>query len=650
MCARLTALTQTAGMTTLLLLVVYCCMLLQETTAEGFFQLRNRQDVLRYRTPRALNHNIITSKVKAQEVLKRYGYLQCGRRRRGERHRGGVNRGGSSTDDGNRQQPTCTPQELRRAIRLYQRNYNMPATGLLDTATLLVMSESRCGNPDIETGDSFHGPRSRTHGRRRPHRRGKRDTSRAREGFQDSKAAAAESPAAVGEPPPTEATLSRRRRWLSDYIRKLESNQLDRRSALLHASIQRRRRSKRSPRDGRERQAFLKDVVTWRLVGSAYSKQLTENTQRSALALAFRMWSEVIPLVFEEDLRSPVHDVDIRIAFGRGDHMNCQNNFDGYGGQLSHVIKMTKNAEIHVDDDEQLTVGSEQGTNLVKVAVHEVGHALGLYHTPRNYSIMYAIYSRTTPNSNFELGWEDRKMAQEIYGTCEGQFDTVFDWVRQRPDGSYIYNTYFFRGYHYWMYENRFNRTRYGDPLPIQPEWNGIPTHIDAFVHVWTHVDDATYFFKGRHYYLYNNSNDQSVPGYPRNITDDFRAIPGTGFPNIPGYLDSVFFDKRDRNLYFFRGSLVYAYDTSRGHEGCCLPGYPRMITQEFPAVNHHSSLPSDLDAVYYSYTDQSMYFFKGSSYWQNIAFNPLDRRRTNKIVGPRGISTKWYDICDVEL
>ncbi|KAM7284656.1 matrix metalloproteinase-21-like [Ixodes scapularis] len=336
--------------------------------------------------------------------------------------------------------------------------------------------------------------------------------------------------------------------------------------------------------------------------------------------------------------------------FFKGEHLSCQNNFDGFGGQLSHVIRMAETAEIHVDDDEQLTVASEQGTNLVKVAVHEVGHALGLHHTPRNSSIMYAIYSRAIPNSNFELCREDRTMAQEIYGICKVRFDTAFDWVRQRPDGHFIYNTYFFRGPRYWMYENRYNRTRYGDPLLIVPEWKGIPTNVDAFAHVWTHLHDATYFFKGKQYYRYDNVNDRTMSGYPRNISDDFRAIPGTESPNIPSHIDSAFFDKRDGNLYFFKGGLVYAYDVSRGHEGCCLPGYPRSIVAEFPAAPDQGNLPHHVDAVYYSYTDRSMYFFKGTRYWQNVAFNPLDRRRTNRIAGPREISSKWLDICDVQL
>jgi len=51
------------------------------------------------------------------------------------------------------------------------------------------------------------------------------------------------------------------------------------------------------------------------------------------------------------------------------------------------------------------------------------------------------------------------------------------------------------------MYENRFNRTRYGDPRVIADEWQGLPANIDAFTQVIStagsdYVID-TYFFKG---------------------------------------------------------------------------------------------------------------------------------------------------------
>jgi len=51
------------------------------------------------------------------------------------------------------------------------------------------------------------------------------------------------------------------------------------------------------------------------------------------------------------------------------------------------------------------------------------------------------------------------------------------------------------------MYENRFNRTRYGDPLITADQWQGLPAGIDAFAQVITTAgaDYAidTYFFKG---------------------------------------------------------------------------------------------------------------------------------------------------------
>jgi len=51
------------------------------------------------------------------------------------------------------------------------------------------------------------------------------------------------------------------------------------------------------------------------------------------------------------------------------------------------------------------------------------------------------------------------------------------------------------------MYENRFNRTRHGDPLVITVEWQGLPANIDAFTQVITTAGNdyviATYFFRG---------------------------------------------------------------------------------------------------------------------------------------------------------
>lgn len=64
--------------------------------------------------------------------------------------------------------------------------------------------------------------------------------------------------------------------------------------------------------------AFSKRLLRWRLIGEGYSSQLTVEDQRYIFRLAFRMWSEVSPLEFVEDLRSPLEEVDIRLGFGTG--------------------------------------------------------------------------------------------------------------------------------------------------------------------------------------------------------------------------------------------------------------------------------------------------------------------------------------------
>lgn len=77
------------------------------------------------------------------------------------------------------------------------------------------------------------------------------------------------------------------------------------------------RQPKGSPQGGGTR-AFAKKTLTWRLVGEGYSSQLSVEDQRYIFRLAFRMWSEVIPLDFREDLTAPGATIDIQLGFGRG--------------------------------------------------------------------------------------------------------------------------------------------------------------------------------------------------------------------------------------------------------------------------------------------------------------------------------------------
>nr|KAG5688239.1 hypothetical protein BaRGS_034281 [Batillaria attramentaria] len=335
-----------------------------------------------------------------------------------------------------------------------------------------------------------------------------------------------------------------------------------------------------------------------------------------------------------------------------GSHQNCEHDFDGNGGEIAHSQHA---GNMHFDDEENfksIRSYTPDGIYLLRVAVHEIGHVLGLAHTNKSQSIMYAIYHGAELSPEFELSREDRTEIQKIYGVCKGRFSTVFDWVRKRPDNQFIYNTYFFRENHYWMYENHANRTRYGDPLYIAREWNGVPNNPDGYVHTWyftgTEIIDEAFFFKGEHYYKYNSEHDVVYDGWPRLISEHFGPKPGET-EGIPDNIDTVFFDMRDKNIYFFKGDTVYVYDPKEPEEsrGCCVR--KRKIWEEFPPAEGQDPLPADLDAVYYSYQDKMMYFFKGEKLWKNSVFDPRQRRIYNSVELLGNWWQRWMDICDVQ-
>ncbi|XP_006495379.2 metalloendoproteinase 3-MMP-like [Citrus sinensis] len=115
----------------------------------------------------------------------------------------------------------------------------------------------------------------------------------------------------------------------------------------------------------------------------------TRSDAITPVARAFQTWAANTQFKFSkiEDFAN----ADIKISFESGDHGDG-NPFDGRGGPegiIAHAFAPT-NGRFHYDADEPWAVGAVQGAfDLETVALHEIGHLLGLHHSSVEGAIMY---------------------------------------------------------------------------------------------------------------------------------------------------------------------------------------------------------------------------------------------------------------------
>ncbi|KAM9837435.1 matrix metallopeptidase-21 [Aulostomus maculatus] len=546
-----------------------------------------------------------------------------------------------------------SPTAFISALKEFQRVSGLPVTGVFDEATKLAMNKPRCGVPDKEVdlnpadAPEEHSPSDTFN---------ETDINNTASNLSgDSYFVTNSSENDLND---TESVLTGVSNDTEDFFltktsinttrdikREANSEAAPRRKRHLASLVSESRRKRDVSETGY--MAFSKKVLKWRLMGEGYSSQLSIEDQRYIFRLAFRMWSEVSPLDFLEDTRSPLEDIDIRLGFGTGRHLGCTQRFDGTGQEFAHAWFL---GDIHFDDDEHFTApNAGSGISLLKVAVHEIGHVLGLPHIYRPGSIMQPSY--LPQESGFEMDWMDRKAIQHLYGGCQGRFNTVFDWIRREktPYGEVVirFNTYFMRDSWYWLYENRNNRTRYGDPVALQIGWRGIPKDgVDAHVHVWSRKRDAVYFFKGTQFWRYDNDNDRVFPRDPEGHS--YPRLISKGFPGISGPIDTAVYDRKDSHIYFFKNTLVYAFDVEANN---LAKGYPKNLRDVFPPVASGDHPGGGIDAAYFSYTHSAIFLLKGTRFWQVVGSRNRRRRPflpQNGLLPHKEVDQHWFDICNV--
>lgn len=149
--------------------------------------------------------------------------------------------------------------------------------------------------------------------------------------------------------------------------------------------------------------------------------ELTDNI-KIVFSRAFDRWSEVTPLTFTET--ASFQSADIKIGFFAGDH-NDEEPFDGPMGTLAHAFSPPA-GHFHLDGDENWVIDGApivdgnffsilSAVDLESVAVHEIGHLLGLGHSSVEDAIMFPTLGAGT--RRVELANDDIQGVQELYGS-----------------------------------------------------------------------------------------------------------------------------------------------------------------------------------------------------------------------------------------
>uniref|UniRef100_A0A3Q2XTJ1 Matrix metallopeptidase 20b (enamelysin) n=1 Tax=Hippocampus comes TaxID=109280 RepID=A0A3Q2XTJ1_HIPCM len=327
-----------------------------------------------------------------------------------------------------------------------------------------------------------------------------------------------------------------------------------------------------------------KKVITYSI--GRYTKDMPRSTVDSLLKSALSVWARASGLTF---VRSHTRPADITVEFVTQEHGDSY-PFDGPGGSLAHAFGPGQDVagEMHFDDDERWTATGTSGSNLLVVAAHELGHTLGLKHSRNPASLMHPNYKVVPSGANL-LSREDVSDIVALYHRrhyLSGLFpriirnrcapDVTFDAVSTLGDA-----TIFFKD----RCSDDFDRALFYGPITnFMPK---IETRIDAafwvprrstayLIHgntflqpralchfgfpAWVQDVDAavhiaatgrTLFFMHDIYWSFNENRRVMDFGYPKYISEDFPALNSTINAAI----------HKDGFIYFFVGPQVYKYD-----------------------------------------------------------------------------------------
>lgn len=355
---------------------------------------------------------------------------------------------------------------------------------------------------------------------------------------------------------------------------------------------------------------WQKSLITYRI--TQYTPDLSQRQVDATIGQAFQLYSDVIPLNFKQIYSGTA---DIMILFKGGYHGDFY-PFDGAGGVLAHANSPGRDqgGDTHFDDDETWTL-TQRGVNLLLVAAHEFGHALGLDHSRDRRALMFPTYQYVNTNG-YKLPDDDRRGVQALYGSRTPdpkpkppptaapepdpedpeEPDPLPNPGAEKCSRSLVFDAatsirgdlFFFKNGYYWRKGRSINGIHL---VKVPAKWGQI-NQVDAAYEIPN--EDRFFVFEDRQYWGINSRTKIKLSGYPKPLTN-------LGLPSSVRKVDAAVYVTSTRKTLIFAKNQYWSYNEARNQMDY---GYPRFITQDFPGIG------SRVDAAFENYG--YLYFSNG--------------------------------------